>query len=148
MFAGEDDWNVEDELSLDFSCLASPEKKPRVEEISFETKMTYNGFNYTKKSTAINGKHAFYQCPSYRTPHFCKASIKYTSFGVVIERDTKHTCQQNGKVRSVEVGEINDVQEEMKQMIIDSCIDDATKSATEVAKHVFETTVRKYEGDF
>jgi hypothetical protein len=33
-------------------------------------------------------------------------------------------------------------------MIIDSCLDDATKSATEVAKHVFETTVQKYEGNF
>lgn len=52
------------------------------------------------------------------------------------------------KITRIKVGKINDVQAEMKQMIIDSCLDDATKSATEVAKHVFETTVQKYEGNF
>ena len=57
-----------------------------------------------------------------------------------------HTCQQNGQLKSIQVGEINDVTAEMKQMVIDSCIDDATKSATDVAKHVFESTVQKYEG--
>lgn len=148
MFSSDDDWNVEDELSLDFSCLSSPEKKPRVEVLSFDSKMTFNGYDYTKKTTATNGGHAFYQCKSYRGPHYCKASIKYTSEGVIIERETVHTCKQNGQLKSIKVGEINDVQAEMKQMIIDSCLDDATKSATEVAKHVFETTVQKYEGNF
>ena len=59
-----------------------------------------------------------------------------------------HTCKQNGQLKSTKVGEINDVQAEMKQMIIDYCLDDATKSATEVAKDVFETTVQKYKGIF
>ena len=31
----ESKWSVEDELSLDFSCLASPEKKSRVEDVAF-----------------------------------------------------------------------------------------------------------------
>jgi FLYWCH zinc finger domain len=148
MFASDDGWNVEDELSLDFSCLESPEKKPRVDNVVFDSKMTFNGFSYTKKSTAINGGHAFYQCRSYRSPHYCKASIKYTSEGIIIEREKTHTCPQNGQLKSIKVGEITDVQAEMRQMIIDNCLDDATKSATEVAKHVFETTVQKYEGIF
>ena len=59
-----------------------------------------------------------------------------------------HTCKQNGQLKSIKVGEINDVQADMKQIIIDNCSDDATKSATEVAKHVSETTVQKYEGIF
>ena len=148
MFASDDDWNAEDELSFDFSCLSSPEKKSRVETIVFDSKMTFNGFSYTKKSTATNGGHAFYQCRSYRSPHFCKAYIKYTSDGTIVEREKTHLCQQNGQLQSIKVGEINDVQAEMRQMILDSCIDDAPKSATEVAKHVFETTVQKYEGIF
>ena len=37
MFSSDDDWNVEDELSLDFSRLSSPEKKPRVEVLSFDS---------------------------------------------------------------------------------------------------------------
>ena len=53
-------WSVEDDLSLDFSRLASPEKKSRVEEVTFSTKMTFNG-SYTEKSTATNGRHASYQ---------------------------------------------------------------------------------------
>ena len=48
-----------------------------------------------------------------------------------------HTCKQNGQLKSIKVGEINDVQAEMKQMIIDSCLYDATMSATELVKHVF-----------
>ena len=148
MFSSDDDWNVEDKLSFDFSCLSSPEKKPRVEVANFDSKMTFKGYEYTKKTTATNGGHAFYQCKSYCSPHFCKASIKYTSEGVIIERETGQTCKQNDQLKSIMVGEINDVQAEMRQMIIDSCLDDATKSATEVAKHVFETTVQKYEGIF
>ena len=146
MFTDVDNWNVDDELSLDFSFLASPEKKKRSSLVTFENKMTYNGYSYSKKSTASNGEHAFYQCPSYRAPHHCKASIKYTSHGAVVERDVIHTCSQNGKIKEVEVGQINDVTAEMKQMIMDSCIDDATKSATDVAKHVFYWTLKKYEG--
>ena len=46
----------------------------------------------------------------------------------------------------MEVGKINDVTAKMKQMILGSCIDDATKSATDVAKHVFDCTLKKYEG--
>ena len=110
--------------------------------------MTFNGCDYTKKTTATNGGRAFYQCKSYRWPHFCETSIKYASYGVIIERVKVHTCKQNGHLRSIKVGEINDVQAEMKQMIVDNCLDDAIKSATEVAKHVFETTVQKYKGIF
>ena len=84
--------------------------------------------------------------PGYRSPHFCKVSLKYTSTGLTIERALR-TCPQTGKIKNVEVGEIHDVQKEMKQLIIDSCIDDATKSATEVAKNVFEATIKKYEGE-
>lgn len=146
MFSDVDDWNVEDELSLDFSFLATPEKKKRSSLVNFENKMTYDGFSYSKKSTASTGEHAFYQCPSYRAPHFCKASIKYTCHGAIVERNVVHTCSQKGTTKEVEVGKINDVTAEMKQMILDSCIDDATKSATDVAKHVFDCTLKKYEG--
>lgn len=91
-------------------------------------------------SITQNGEHAFYQCPSYRSPHFCKASLKYTSTGQIVER-ALHTCPQTGKIKNVEVGEIHDVQEEMKQLVIDICIDDATKITTEVEKNVFEATI-------
>ena len=73
MFSDVDDWNVEDELSLDFSFLGNPEKKKRSSLVNFENKMTYDGFTYSKKSTASTGEHSFYQYPSYRAPHFCKA---------------------------------------------------------------------------
>ena len=65
---GDDDvaWSVEDNLSLHFSCLAHPEKKSRVGEVTFSTKMNFNGYTYAKKSTATNFGHAFYQC-SQRT---------------------------------------------------------------------------------
>ena len=92
--------------------------------------MTFNGYTYTKKSTAASGNHAFYQCRSYRAPHFCKAQLKYERCGVITEMETIHAFSQNGKTKSG----ITNVQEEMKQVIVDSCIEDATKSATEVAK--------------
>ena len=91
MLSDVDDWNVEDELSLDFSFLASPEKKKRSSLVNFENEMTYDGFSYSKKSTASKGEHAFYPCPSYRTPHFCKASIKYTCHEAIVERNIVHT---------------------------------------------------------
>ena len=96
--------------------------------------MTFNGYTYTKKSTAASGNHAFYQCRSYRAPHFSKAQLKYERCGVITEKETTHAFSQNGKTKSVSVGGITNVQEEMKQVIVDSCIEDATKSATEVAK--------------
>lgn len=150
MFESEN-WSVEDELSLDFSFMASPEKKQRVSEktenvVKFESKLTFKGYSYTKKDISKNGEHAFYRCVSYRMPHLCKANIQYTRMGEIIERNMEHTCLQNGQLKKVEVGAVVDVSAEMKQMIEDSCIDDATKSASEVAKFLFNSILEKYKG--
>ena len=53
MFESEN-WSVEDELSLDFSFMASLEKKQRGSEktenvVKFESKLTFKGYSYTKK---------------------------------------------------------------------------------------------------
>ena len=55
----------------------------------------------------------------YRAPHFCKAALQYTSMGVIIEKEVQDTCGQNGKIKTVEVGGITDVQEEMKQLFLE-----------------------------
>ena len=139
-------WQLErgGRTELRFLLLSKPwEKNPRWGSDFWE--QNSKCFSYTKKSTASNGGHAFYQCRSYRGPHYCKASIKYTSEGIIVEWEKVHTCQQNGQLKSIQVGVINDVTAEMKQMVIDSCIYNATKSATEVAKHVFESTLQNYE---
>ena len=146
MLQADENWSVEDELSLDFSFLGSPEKKQRVSVVKFETKLTYNGHSYTRKSISSNGEHAFYRCMCHRAPHFCKADVKYTSRGDIIERNMDHSCGQNGQLKKVEVGAVIDVCGEMKQMIVDSCNEDATKSASEVAKLVYNSVVQKYEG--
>jgi FLYWCH zinc finger domain len=146
MLESGENWSVEDELSLDFSFLGSPEKKQRVSVVKFESKLTYNGNSYTRKSISINGEHAFYRCMCHRGPHFCKADVKYTSKGDIIERNMDHSCGQNGKLKKVEVGSVIDVSDEMKQLIVDSCNEDATKSASDVAKIVSNSVVQKYEG--
>ena len=58
----------------------------------------------------------------------------------------EHTCLQNGHLKKVEVGAVVDVSAEMKQMIEDSCIADAIKSASGEAKFVFNSILKKYKG--
>ena len=66
--------------------------------------------------------------------HIFAKLIKYTCLGAIVVRNIVHTCSQKGTTKEVEVGKISDVTAEMKQMILDSCIDDATKCATDVAE--------------
>ena len=41
---------------------------------------------------------------------------------MIIEKDMTNACSRNGKIENVSVGEIADVQDAMKQLIVDSCI--------------------------
>lgn len=82
----------------------------------------------------------------HRSPDFCKADVKNTSRGDIIEGNMDHSCGQNGNLKKVEVGAVADVCGKLKQRIVDSRNEDAIKSASEVAKIVNNSVVQKYEG--
>jgi FLYWCH zinc finger domain len=156
----QDGWDhTEEELVFDFGVMESPVKKQRASESSeivivtelpedyaFPLKLTYNGYVYSKKTISKNKEKGFYNCPSYRAPHFCKANVVLGSDGSIISRDN-HTCKRNGNMAAKKIGEVYDATEEMKKMIAEGCLEDASKGASEVAKRIFEQTTIKYEGN-
>ena len=57
MFSTDGNWNVEDVLSFDFSFLASPEKKTRVGEAIFESKIANASVTPKKVLLVTEGMH-------------------------------------------------------------------------------------------
>jgi hypothetical protein len=110
----------------------------------FKSKIIYNGFKWTKKDEYK--KTAYYQCPSFRAPMLCKATLKFSSDGQITVKGS-HTCGQEGTFQSICVGAVYDAEPEMKMMIVENCLHDQNKAASDVAKSIFDAIVLKYRGN-
>jgi hypothetical protein len=110
----------------------------------FKSKIIYNSFKWTKKDGYK--KTDYYQCPSFRSPMLCNATLKLTADGQILVKGS-HICGQDGTLENVVVGEIYDAEYEMKTMIENNCLLDQNKTASEVAKSVFNDIVLKYRGN-
>ena len=163
----------EEQLSFDMSNMESPEKRGRrgasplknvtpetpifaaedcaieaVEaagKVKYVMKVTFEGFTYSRKSVSAKGEHAFYHCPSYRPPQKCGGRLIMFADGRISVK-APHTCSQTGTMKPAVKTEIYDASLEMREMVKATCLDDSSKSSTDVAKEVFNRITAKYEG--
>lgn len=106
----------------------------------------YNGYNYTlnnKRRGARGTFTGYYRCSHFRKPHYCKAT-----FSLQVDENGKSISEEKGAHACNEKKDtdINDVQEEMRELCERKSMGDMSRNAKDIAREVLAETQTAHAG--